>query len=137
MVLDLAGGILAAVGRDKNGRSIVAQTDGYILLQVGGKNASDPRFNNDNGIDAPGRFEIHFNRPGSPIGPSKIIVDEYGITISSAGRMLFESQGQMILSSKSDLLLNAKNIKQFGSYDATDRSITGAETLITRKGRMT
>lgn len=146
MVLDLAGGMIAHLGRDKNGRSLIQQFDGDVIIQVGGKSVKDPRFVrktlngelvNESVVqhteDRPGRLEIHFNT-GADKTPHKILIDEGGITISSADRMLFESQGDMILASGSNLLISAENIKQFGAYDYNTRSIIGSESASGRSG---
>ena len=56
LVLDTAGAIINRIGRDKNGRSIVTQTDGDMIIQIGGmgprdsgtsSNLKDPSTNRD------------------------------------------------------------------------------------------
>lgn len=134
IVLDTAGSLVACLGRDGYGRSILGQTDGDIILQVGGVGVGNDTANR------PGRLEIHFNRPagnGLESDPSKIIIDENGITLYSAGRMVLESRGDMILSSEANVLINGEGIKQFGSIDRESRTVRGAETRVTRIGRLT
>lgn len=132
LVLDLAGGIVSHVGSDQNGRSLIQQFDGYVIIQMGGTSIKDERFENSE-VDRPGRMEIHYVRPNA--SPHKIVIDEDGITIISAGRMLFRSEGDFVISAGSNLLIDAENIKQFGAFDELTRSATGSEVLIGRSGR--
>lgn len=58
IVLDTAGSIIAWLGKDKNGRSMVMQTDGDVLWSIGGSyagNGPDDRQMNK------GRFELRVN----------------------------------------------------------------------------
>jgi hypothetical protein len=190
LVLDTAGGVLAHLGRDRNGRSIITQTDGDIIIQVGGLGVYDKRFNQSMAVDEsgnnvvvdgagnvvlgsngkpltgldvvdengnllfdknsgaflmtpntvqsvedrPGRVEIHFNRGDGEL-PSKIVIDEFGITIRSEGRMLLSSGSDMSISSDSNLLIHGESVKVYGAVDLETREILGAERLCSRKGR--
>lgn len=134
MVLDLAGSCVSHFGRDKNGRSIIHQTDGDVIIQIGGKAVEDKRFNDT--ANRPGRIEIHLNRPGG--SSQKVIIDEKGMTIDLAGNAVIKTTGDLSLSAGGSLLLNGENIFAYGSVnDDVDgnRAITGSERMISRKGR--
>lgn len=137
LVLDLAGGVVSHYGRDRNGRSIIQQLDGDVIIQVGGNGLEDPRF--DDTSDRPGRVEIHLNRPGSSATNQKIIIDENGITISVVGNGIFKTTGDLTISAGGKLLLNGESIYAYGSVDDSvdgARAVRGAgERLISRKGR--
>lgn len=134
MVVDTAGGVISHFGRDRNGRSHIHQTDGDIIIQVGGKGIStDSRFTSETDKeDRPGRIEIHLNRPGAT--PQKVIIDEEGITFDIKGNGVIATTGDLILSAGGKLLLNAELIQKYGSFDIDKRTVTGAEKLERRKG---
>ena len=131
IVLDTQGGVVSHFGRDRNGRSIIHQTDGDIIIQVGGGTTSG-----DNRFDAeqsrPGRIEIHLNRGNGT--PQKILIDENGMTFDVQGNMMLKSSGDMALDSGGRLLLNGELIFAYGATNVENRQITGSETLIVRAG---
>ena len=133
LVIDTQGGIISHIGRDRNGRSIIQQTDGDIILQVGGtgSNTTDSRFSDTE--DRPGRIEIHLNRPGNGT-PQKILIDENGITFDIQGNAVFKSTGDMVLESGARLLLNGELMYAYGASNVEEREILGAESLIGRGG---
>lgn len=134
MVLDTAGGTISHFGRDKNGRSIIHQSDGDIIVQIGGLGLNtDERFQNSSDIEnRPGRLEIHLNRPNAT--PQKLIIDENGLTIDIQGSTAIVSSGDLILSAGGTLLLNSELIYKYGSFDKDTRTFTDAELLEKRKG---
>jgi len=135
LVMDLAGGVISHFGRDRNGRSMVHQTDGDIIIQVGGPGIdTDSRFQTTKDKeDRPGRIEIHLNRPGGT--PQKIIIDEEGITFDIKGNGVISASGDLILSAGAKLLLDGDLIDKYGSFDIEKRIVTGAEKRDRRKGR--
>jgi hypothetical protein len=135
MVIDTAGGVISHFGRDKNGRSIIHQTDGDVIVQIGGKGISgDTRFKDQiDTEDRPGRIEIHLNRPGGT--SQKIIIDENGLTLNIQGNMVMTSSGDFVISADGSLLLNGELIKHYGSHDPDTRAIIASEKLERRKGR--
>ena len=135
LVMDLAGGVVSHFGRDRNGRSMIHQTDGDIIIQVGGPGINnDTRFQtNFDKENHPGRIEIHLNRPGAT--PQKVIIDEDGISINITGNGVFSATGDLIISAGGKLLLDGEIIDKFGKYDSETRAITGAEKRDRRKGR--
>ncbi len=139
LVVDLAGGAISHFGRDRNGRSIIHQTDGDIIIQVGGKGIdTDERFNSSTDTaDRPGRVEIHLNRPGGT--SQKIIIDENGITFDIVGNGIFKTSGDLTLTAGGKLLLDGEIVSAYGSAD-TDingkRNVLSPERLIIRDGRI-
>lgn len=135
IVLDTAGGMVAHLGRDKNGRSIIQQTDGDIIIQVGGGGINtDDRFTNTSDTeDRPGRIEIHLNRPGGT--PQKIIIDENGLTFDIQQGMYFRSTGDMVFESGGNMLIHAKRIHNYGSGNIDERTVGATESKIRRRGR--
>lgn len=139
IVLDTAGAMIAHYGRDRNGRSIIQQTDGDVIIQIGGKGISgDSRFTSpEDTNDRPGRIEIHLNVPGD--GPNhRIIIDENGMTLDMQGDTVFRSNGNFAISAKANLLLSGEQIHTYGHVEADTlktRIIGKGERLITRKGR--
>ncbi|MFA5023432.1 MAG: hypothetical protein WC523_00545 [Patescibacteria group bacterium] len=138
LVLDLAGGLVSHYGRDKNGRSIIHQTDGDVIIQIGGAGiGTDERFtSSEDKEDRPGRIEIHLNRP---TGDShRIIIDENGMQIDIKGNVVMSSSGDFSIIAGADLLLDGRNINMYGTADSEGlRNITATEKTISRNGRNT
>lgn len=137
LVIDMAGGVISHYGRDLNGRSLIHQTDGDVIIQIGGKGIDgDERFKKTSDKeDRPGRVEIHLNRPGGT--SQKIIIDEKGITIDICGNGLIKTTGDLTLQSGGSLLLNSEIIAFYGKVDEKvdgERKILGAERLVVRDG---
>lgn len=133
MVLDTQGAVLSRFGRDKNGRSIIHQSDGDVLIQIGGDGVGvkDDRFSKPDSSQ-PGRLEIHLSRGGGT--PQKILIDENGLTLDVQGNMMFKSSGDMALDAGGRLLLHGELIYTYGSTDVDKRQIVGSQTLIVRSG---
>lgn len=132
IVIDTQGGVISHFGMDKNGRSVIQQTDGDIIIQVGGDITSgDDRFDDEQ--ERSGRIEIHLNRPGQGT-PQKILIDENGMTLDIQGNMFFRSSGDMAFDSGGRLLLHGELIFAYGATDVEKREIIGSETLIARTG---
>jgi hypothetical protein len=137
LTIDFAGGVISHVGRDKNGISHIHQTDGDVIIQVGGNGVEDERFTEpSHREDRPGRIEIHLNRPGT--SSQKIIIDENGMTFDIQGNIAMKSSGDFTVSAGGTLLLDGETIYTYGSFDdAIDgtRKVIGKENYITRTGR--
>jgi hypothetical protein len=133
LVLDLAGGTVTHFGRDVNDRSIIHQSDGDVIIQVGGGGVVDDRFHKSEQIS--GRVEIHLFRTADPTKPSKIVIDEGGMTLDIVGNTIIRSSGDLSLMAGGSLLLSAENIKEFGVVDETTRRAGNSEILINRTGR--
>lgn len=132
ILLDTQGGVISHFGRDKNGRSLIHQTDGDVIIQIGGSgtDSTDSRFNDTE--NRPGRIEIHLNRGDGT--PQKILIDENGMTIDIHGNMVFNSSGDMALKAGGSLLLHGELIYLYGSVDVENRLVQGSETLVVRAG---
>ena len=137
--LDTAGALVARIGRDKNGRSAIVQTDGSVALEIGGwdfvgtktTDEVDQRFVGDgcgreNSLPQDkkrfrgGKLVIRVRRSDPTIdGPDNkqddhfIIIDDSGISIQSAGTMEFVSKSSMILKSSATIELDAPNIQLY------------------------
>lgn len=123
LVLDLEGAVISCYGTDRRGRSLIHQSDGDVLMQIG---------NNNN----PGRLEIHLNT-GKDKPSQKIIIDEDGMTIDVQGNMLLSSSGNLTLGAGGLLTLAGELIWNYGSYDSAvdgTRSATGFERMVLRNG---
>ena len=77
---------LVGLEKDKNGRSIVAQTDGEVLLNIGGFSGSGDGFNK-------GRFDLRVNVTNKGITKdaetnSKYYNSDYIISISDKGLVI-------------------------------------------------
>lgn len=129
MVLDMQGSLISHFGADKRGRSIVHQSDGDTLIQLGNNDSEESK--------RPGRLEIHLVRPEGE--PQIIIIDEDGITVDIKGNAVYSSTGDMTLSCGGQMLIHGDTIGFFGSHD---ESITGSrdgygyERFMARNGRI-
>lgn len=124
LVMDLAGSMISHFGRDKQGRSMIHQADGDVIVQIGDEQVT-------------GKLEIHLTRGGGD--PQRIIIDEQGITIAVQGNAVYSSTGSTTISSKGQLILHGEIIGLYGSHDeAVDgtRAGTGFERLVLRNGNI-
>ena len=139
LVLDLAGGMISQIGRDKNGRSLIQQFDGDVIIQVGSDNSvKDKRFGDTGNTGRPGRVEIHLKGAGDE--PQKIIIDEKGMTLKIQGNSVISSTGDTTISAGGRLLLHGELIFLHGSHDEDDvsgtRAVAGSERLVLRNGNV-
>lgn len=124
LVLDLAGCMISHFGRDKQGRGLVHQSDGDVIIQIGDD-------------EVPGRMEIHLTRPGGT--PQKIIIDDSGITIAVQGNAVYSSTGSTTISADGQLMLHGEIIGLYGAHDSAvdgTRSPTGFERHVIRNGKV-
>lgn len=131
LVLDLEGGVVSHYGRDKNGRSIIHQTDGDVLIQIGGKGSST----SDVQLSKDGSLEIHLSRGSGP--SQKIIIDSQGITIDVQGNAVFSATGDLTLSAGGRLLMGGEVNFMYGTHDSSidgTRAVQGTERLVLRNG---
>lgn len=122
--LDCAGGIVAAVGRDKYLRSIAATLDGDLFLQVGGPTVSDDsRFSSStfNNEARDGTIDIRIWNSGSF---HTIRIDPQGIKVHSPQRIDIVSEGDMRLKSvNGNLYFDAEGIYFYPSDGSTGRLV--------------
>ena len=80
--LDTAGGILANIGRDKNGISMGMSLDGDLIVQVGGNGvSSDSRFSTLNNSYRGGALDIRVMNEGFTV--TIIRIDKNGVNVVS------------------------------------------------------
>ncbi len=140
LVLDLAGSSITHCGRDLNGRGVVQQIDGDVIINVGGPGiSSDTRFTSAlDTEDRPGRIEIHLHRLNGG-SDQVLVIDENGITLQINGNGVIQTTGDLTLTAGGSLLLDGENIYMYGAADTSvdgDRAITGTEQLMVRDGRI-
>lgn len=107
MWLDTAGGIVANIGKDIRGRSIMAATDGDFYLQVGSY-----------GVMGDSRFPKVMNKSGvldlRILGKGgfchMIRVDDNGITIMTPGNLGIHSKGDMTLTSDRNIRIECTTL---------------------------
>lgn len=124
ITLDTAGSLVAWFGKDKNDRSLVVQTDGSALFNVGG---SFDYSNPDNPVLNKGRFDLRvnindrgfYNEESPPpiteaVGYSDYIISisEEGIVIAGGTKkpMLIRNKGEIMIESESTVSLYGKEI---------------------------
>jgi len=112
--LDTAGSVVANIGRDINGRSIIAATGGDFVLQVGGFGVEgDSRFPSkgndisktfDNGISG-AVLDLRIMTNGGTC--HMIRCDDKGITIMSPGNVAIHANGKLELTSNTEIRMDA------------------------------
>jgi hypothetical protein len=111
MWIDTAGGIVANIARDLNGRSIMAATGGDFYLQVGGFGISgDTRFDTagiNNGIMG---AVLDLRILGDGGFCHMIRCDNNGITIMTPGNLAVHSKADMVLSSDHNIRIEAATV---------------------------
>lgn len=127
LVLDTAGSIIAWLGKDKNGRSAIVQTDGDMLINIGGS-YDKPSSNDDIPIMNKGRLDIRVNvvdkkhvgvESGTPDDRSDsdyiISISENGLVVAGMNRdkpMVFRNHGQILIESAgNDVVLKGTQVK--------------------------
>jgi hypothetical protein len=113
ILLDTAGGMVAWFGKDKNNRSIVMQTDGSVLVNIGGNNGNE--FNQ-------GSFDLRVNvankgfvgEPGDDDDSDYLIsISEAGIVIAGMRRatpMVIRNDGNLMIESGSKVILSGTSV---------------------------
>jgi hypothetical protein len=119
--LDCAGGIVAAVGRDKYNRSVAAALDGDIVMQVGGPTISnDSRFT----VDTEARDGVVDIRVWNSGSFHTIRIDSQGIKIHTPQRIDIVSEGDMRFKSvNSNIYFDAEGVYFYPSDKSTGRLV--------------
>lgn len=127
IVLDTAGSFVSRWGKDERGNSIVSQTDGDVLVQVGGDAVEGDEVTADNKVAI-------FVKNGS--GFHKLEFKEEGIFITSAPNtnLVLESSKNLVLSAKGETLLGGESISLYGKFSNNGSTVEG-ERLVTRSGK--
>ena len=119
MVLDTAGALVAWFGKDSKGRSMIVQTDGSVMVNVGGHNGSS--FN-------VGRFDLRVNvsnkgvlgddnfvpESGNNASDYLISISENGLVIAGmkpGTNMIIRNDGNLMLESTNKLILAGSTIE--------------------------
>lgn len=112
MWLDTAGGIVANIGRDIRGRSVMAATGGDFFLQVGGFGVmGDSRFDASTGADNSIKGAVLDLRILGNGGYCHMVrVDDNGITIMTPGNLAVHSKGDMTLTSDKDIRIECNTL---------------------------
>lgn len=107
--LDLAGGSVINLGRDRNLRSAIIGADGDIYMQIGGYGLTgDSRFIKD----ANGKFGAVFDvRIMTSGGYSHMIrFDDKGFTLMTPGNAAFHAKGNLKISSDANLDIDCETL---------------------------
>lgn len=124
MWLDCAGGIVAAIGRDKFQRSVAATLDGDVFLQIGGPTVNDDsRFSSStfNNEARDGTIDIRIWNSGSF---HTFRIDPQGIKVHSPQRIDIVSEGDMRLKSvNGNLYFDAEGVYFYPSDGSTGRLV--------------
>jgi hypothetical protein len=114
-------------GKDLQGNSLVSQTDGNVLMQVGGDMVKGETITENNSLSL-------FVKNGSSF--HKIELKEEGIFITSAPNtnLVLSSSRNLILSAKGETLVHGESLFLHGTYDDNGNEITG-ERLVNRSGK--
>ena len=109
MWLDTAGGVVANIGRDINGRSIMAATGGDFLLQVGGFGVmGDSRFVTENNSIKGAVLDLRVFGSGGYC--HMIRCDDNGISILTPGNLAIHSKGDMTLTSDHNIRIECATL---------------------------
>jgi hypothetical protein len=132
-VMDTAGGIVARIGRDRNGRSALIHMDGALGIEVGGFDYvgafADRRFAS-RGTSLPrdvqefraGKVVLRVRRANpAGTGPDEdpdnldqtIVIDENGASIQATGQLSLKSTMDMVLQAGSQIVLDAETVVFF------------------------
>ncbi len=106
--MDLAGGSILNLGRDKNMRSAVIAADGDVIMQVGGMGIEgDSRFIKQNGFYG-AVFDLRVTTKGGYTHMFRC--DSNGVTIMSPGNVAIHAAGNLKLSSDSNIEMDAESV---------------------------
>lgn len=136
LVLDTEGSVVSWIGKDRNDRSIITQTDGGVFVNIGGtysgQDTSDPQMNigrftmrvnlTDKGfIDSQyDNSAVEDDEDKNPMGNSDIIIDfsEAGIVIAGMNPkvpMVIRNAGEILIESSTNLTLKGNSVQAVGS----------------------
>lgn len=126
IVLDTAGSLIAWLGKDKLGRSAIIQSDGEVLVNIGGSytSSSNP---NEKATFNPGRFDLRVNvvdkgfydskssrsKSGSRIEDDSPYSSDYIISISENGLVIsgMKAGAPMIIRNDGPLMMESASSK--------------------------
>jgi hypothetical protein len=120
MWMDLAGGAVINLGRDRKSRSAVVQADGDIYMQIGNFGiTTDSRFIADANAKVGAVLDLRIMNSGNCT--HMIRCDDKGITIMTPGAFTIHASGDMKIEcdarvdiNSEQLYLNNRQVKKFG-----------------------
>lgn len=106
--LDMAGGMIANVGRDRNLRSAMVNFDGDVFMQVGGLGIVNPdaRFSGDT-IPQNGTFDLRIYNGGYC---HLFRIDQFGISILSPSAINIYASQDIKINSDADISIEAETL---------------------------
>lgn len=109
MWLDTAGGIVANIGRDLQGRSAAVTMNGDVFIQVGGFGVSgDSRFIQENNGNVGAVLDLRVFTDG---GYTHMVrFDKNGITVMTPGNLAVHAKGSMKFSADTNMEFEAETI---------------------------
>jgi hypothetical protein len=122
---DTAGGIIGAIGRDKNDRSLALSMDGDVIINIGNQGISDDsRFSTATGFSNVAKssaIEIRVRNEGSF---HVIRIEKTGMYIYTPQRLEIVAQNDLMLKSvHGNLYLDAENIYQYAGQQSGGRLV--------------
>jgi len=107
--LDTAGGIIANIGRDLQGKSAAISMNGDVFIQVGGFGVSgDSRFVNQNNGSVGAVLDLRIFTDGGYTHMLRF--DKTGITILTPGNLAMHAKGNLKLSADGNMEFEAESI---------------------------
>ena len=134
MILDTAGSLIMWLGKDKNNRSMIFQSDGDVLVNVGGSYSSGANPNSEPTFN-PGRFDLRVNvvdkgfydSPGSRSMIGSRVSDDQGY--SSDYLISISDKGLVISGMKAGAPMVVRNDGQIMIESASDKIILKGESV--------
>lgn len=125
VLLDTQGSVIAWLGKDRSGRSLVTQTDGEICINIGGsyssQDSNNPTMNKGKlvlrvNVTDKGFVDSQFDDTNNPNGRSDMLIEmsEAGIIIAGMVPdmpMLIRNDGKILIESTGDLVLKGNQVK--------------------------
>ena len=126
LVLDTAGSLVMWLGKDKNNRSMIFQSDGAVLLNIGGSYNSNPNPSVDPSFN-PGRFDLRVNvvdkgfhdsddtrsKKGAITNTDEAYSSDYLISISEGGLVIsgMKAGAPMVIRNDGDVMIESASSK--------------------------
>lgn len=109
LITDLAGGLVANVGRDLNNKSAIVSMNGDLILQVGGMGVStDSRFIKQNNGQIGGVVDIRVFNNG--LRTTLIRIDDEGIKILTPSDVAIHAGQNMRISADADIAIECETL---------------------------
>lgn len=107
--LDTAGGVVANIGRDLNGRSAIVGMNGDVYMQIGGYGVSgDSRFQGQNNSSKGGTFDLRIMTSGGKCHLLRF--DDNGVTLMANGNMNIFASQSMTISANQNITIDCETL---------------------------